>query len=160
MVTCKHCQLDKVPAKDPLKPGFQARVCIDCKRAQNNRRRQKWYAQGHPSWPTQRYHQLTRGAAKRGLVCELTKDRWAELASQPCHYCGGVFDTDKGHGHHLDRIDNDQGYTLSNAISCCGFCNGIKSNRLNHKQTEIAIRAIIAYETDITDRNLYYRRLT
>lgn len=46
-----------------------------------------------------------------------------DLVSKPCHYCGGV-------STGLDRVDNSEGYVISNVCPCCVTCNMMKYNRL------------------------------
>ena len=61
---------------------------------------------------------------KRGLNCDLTLEFVLTQVESGCHYCGAI------HGEHstigLDRIDNTQGHTQSNVISCCSTCNYIR----------------------------------
>lgn len=44
-----------------------------------------------------------------------------------CAYCKGPLSTS---GHALDRIENSKGHRCFNVAACCGFCNGIKGDRL------------------------------
>ena len=75
-------------------------------------------------------------AKLRKLDFCLSKENFRNLTQQNCFYCGapplsiknrkysnGVY---KCNG--IDRKDNNEGYTISNAVSCCLICNRAKSN--------------------------------
>lgn len=80
------------------------------------------------------YYNYARGAQKRKLPFELTIEQFENLIRQDCHYCGyppsqvlkkdfsvyGI--TYSG----IDRVDNDKGYTITNTVPCCKFCNMAK----------------------------------
>lgn len=46
-----------------------------------------------------------------------------DLKSGSCYYCKR---SDKDMG--VDRVDNNQGYTEENCVSCCAMCNRMKSD--------------------------------
>lgn len=73
-------------------------------------------------------------AKKRGFEWGLTDEDAIILFAGDCVYCGtppsntrrakranGIFQYNG-----IDRVNNDEGYTLSNSVSCCGRCNKIK----------------------------------
>jgi hypothetical protein len=72
-----------------------------------------------------------RNAQKRGLVFDLPLDLTLILLSSKCFYCGaapssvavrnGCYGTFTYNG--IDRLDNTQGYTFGNSVSCCTDCN-------------------------------------
>jgi hypothetical protein len=72
-----------------------------------------------------------RRAPQRGLVFTLTHERFVELITQPCFYCGEENSNtwtnkrtgEQFHYNGIDRVDNDQGYIEGNVVSCCGKCN-------------------------------------
>ena len=85
--------------------------------------RQKW----NPLWrqtPTGRYSIFCARAKQRHLMVDLAFDQFMVLAPLPCFYCGGDRSTTWG----LDRIDNEQGYTLVNVRPCCRPCNVAKND--------------------------------
>ncbi len=75
------------------------------------------------------------------MSCDLDLDYFEELSSMPCFYCGEKWTNcskDRGQGgkkisdtiikhNGIDRIDNNKGYTIQNAVSCCKFCNSAKN---------------------------------
>lgn len=73
-------------------------------------------------------------ARHRGFVFNLGRDRFAELTSSPCHYCGALPAQQYGHRgrpaytyNGIDRIDNGSGYVEGNVRPACGTCNRAKS---------------------------------
>ena len=73
-------------------------------------------------------------ARKRKLPLTLTREQFAALVQQDCWYCGGkprYTWRKKGREagpllNGIDRIDNAEGYTVENSVSCCGPCNRAK----------------------------------
>ena len=76
------------------------------------------------------------GAKGRRLSWELTDEQVTALFGQNCYYCGAPpSNTRSIHGcigdftyNGIDRIDNSQGYTKENCVTCCWYCNQAKSN--------------------------------
>jgi len=73
-------------------------------------------------------------AKQRRLLWTLTFEQYEALLQFGCHYCQKSLKDEKGIS--LDRIDNLEGYTLSNILPCCGECNRIRSNKYTVKETE------------------------
>lgn len=86
-----------------------------------------------------------KNAKTRGLTFELSKEEFTKLTSSDCHYCGSAPDK-SALGRHtgnqpqrtlngdylyngIDRLNNDEGYTAHNCVSCCWDCNSMKSTR-------------------------------
>ena len=61
-----------------------------------------------------------RGAKTRGHCWELEYEHFEWLLRQPCEYCGVLC------AGGIDRKDNEQGYTLENAVPCDEMCNRMK----------------------------------
>lgn len=61
-------------------------------------------------------------AKKRGKEFNLTKEYSEPFFKAPCYYCG-----DTTESLNLDRMDNSLGYVVGNIVSCCVFCNRMKS---------------------------------
>ena len=77
-----------------------------------------------------------RGANQRGLEFSLSQEEFDILTSKNCHYCGSVPKTISRIAatirkydniyNGIDRMDNIQGYTKQNCITCCKRCNVAK----------------------------------
>ncbi len=82
--------------------------------------------------------QYRHDARRRGLGFDLTTEEFIKLTSSNCHYCGQspskVF---KGREKNptnyvysgIDRINNLDGYSIKNTVSCCFDCNRAKHTR-------------------------------
>lgn len=76
-------------------------------------------------------------AKKKGNEWNLTDEEATTLFAGECAYCGTPpSNTRRSKGAHgifiyngIDRVNNDEGYTLSNSVSCCGRCNKIKLDK-------------------------------
>lgn len=80
------------------------------------------------------------GAKRRKLEFTLTCEELEELCQLLCHYCGAepsqIIRRNNKTGHAtpfiyngLDRVNNKEGYTLSNVVPACWMCNHMKKNR-------------------------------
>ena len=71
-------------------------------------------------------------AKKRQLEWSLNNTQTRLLFQQPCWYCNAAPNTVFKRGHTtliyngIDRIDNTQGYTADNTVTCCAACNKSK----------------------------------
>ena len=75
----------------------------------------KW-ARAHKT-PSGIYRSYRKRTKK--VLFDLTKEQFLNLIDKPCVYCG-----ENARG--VDRVDNNDGYILSNSVSCCGRCNKMK----------------------------------
>ena len=96
------------------------------------------------------------GAKKRGYTWELSFQDFVRIASQPCTFCGTPAkewecfsnapsirkDSPQADSElykikisGVDRLDNSLGYTISNSVPCCVYCNRAKSD-LSFKEFE------------------------
>lgn len=87
-----------------------------------------WYhrtkdTKGYKVNPRSRFTRYRAGAKHRGLVFEITQEEAYQLFKGDCHYCGTPPDPLSG----IDRVNNDEGYTTNNVVSCCGYCNRMKN---------------------------------
>lgn len=57
-----------------------------------------------------------------GYTVTLTDEEVTERFGSNCVYCNAIPNPSNG----IDRVDNDKGYTLENAIACCTICNFMK----------------------------------
>ena len=73
-------------------------------------------------------------AWSKGLAFKLSKKRFLELLSSPCHYCGTVGSNTKIRGNRelryngIDRLNSRNGYISGNVVSCCKNCNMMKKD--------------------------------
>lgn len=73
---------------------------------------------------TQRYNQLRSKAKRSGRELAITQDQFIDIVKNTCIYCKR--DMKNTTGHCLDRKDTSLGYTMENAVPCCGLCNQVK----------------------------------
>ena len=71
---------------------------------------------------TEKYRGYKRRAKRKDMIFELTKEECIDLFNQPCYYCGYISESLNG----IDRVDVTKGYTKSNSVPCCTYCNQMK----------------------------------
>ena len=125
---CKNCNSTLILRKDSIM-GASKCHCVKCK--------------GNgivPSLdgPLNVYkYNYKMGAFNRGLTWELTDDEFKQIISQPCYYCGELphpiqslrrytHVKDELYVNGIDRLNSDDGYTISNSVPCCSMCNKMK----------------------------------
>lgn len=75
-----------------------------------------------------------RSAKQKNIVFSLNDEQLMHLLSGNCHYCGqepsNVQKYRNGNFIYngIDRINNNDGYTEENSVSCCNMCNRAKRN--------------------------------
>lgn len=83
------------------------------------------------------FSRYVRGSKYRGLEFGFSKEEFAALTKQSCHYCGcapmGQWKGRKGKPdpyiyNGLDRLDSGLGYVPSNVVACCSTCNYMKQD--------------------------------
>jgi len=75
-----------------------------------------------------------RGASSRNLIWDISDDYFKFLTKQNCYYCNEVpaseYKRTSQNGSYIyngiDRKNNNEGYTKSNCVPCCGNCNQMK----------------------------------
>jgi len=80
------------------------------------------------------YQAYTARAKRKDHVFAMTKQRFKEVTSQDCYYCGAppspfsIKETANGAyvGNGIDRVDNSRGYVEGNIVPCCTACNRAK----------------------------------
>jgi len=72
-----------------------------------------------------RFANLVNTAAKKGLACDLTRERFEDVTQQRCHYCGAF--GERGYVG-IDRKDSHGGYVEENCLPCCKTCNFAKNS--------------------------------
>jgi hypothetical protein len=89
-----------------------------------------WY-QTNGRKPEHRFKRAVNLAKKREILWEIPFEEYKVLAGLPCVYCG----CQRPNGSvGLDRKENKEGYTSSNVVPCCAFCNRLKNNLLSHEE--------------------------
>lgn len=82
------------------------------------------------AWKTKNFNRRFGGikqqAKKKGIVWEeaLTDQMCQEMMTNPCFYCDYISEKSL---NGIDRMDNQDGYTVANTVSCCKNCNFIKA---------------------------------
>lgn len=74
--------------------------------------------------PKARYAVYKYNAKTRNIDFSISFEQFMSLWREPCFYCGLDID-----GIGIDRKDNSVGYTFDNIVSCCFFCNRMKSDK-------------------------------
>lgn len=69
------------------------------------------------------YGNYQRSANRRGIKFDICVEDFSKFYQVPCYYCGIIFNTVG-----IDRVNNNEGYVLSNLVSCCKICNRAKGN--------------------------------
>jgi hypothetical protein len=89
-------------------------------------------------------------AKKKNVAFTLSLENFALLTSQPCYYCGAPpLNISKGrYGgqdyvyNGLDRKLPNDGYIMSNVLTCCAFCNIFRNVLLTVEETKILIEKL------------------
>lgn len=98
-----------------------------------------------------------RNAIARKYLFLLSLDKFCELTTEECHYCGEKpKNVLRHHGNVLfyngiDRLVNSIGYVDGNVVSCCGTCNRLKMG-MDYKEFMEKIRKIARHEKRLTQR--------
>jgi len=94
------------------------------------------------------YYNYNKGAISRNLEFDLSKEEFKKIIGSNCNYCGSepsqeykILNSKNGEVragipiiyNGIDRVDNSQGYTKENSVTCCWKCNKMKST-LGHKE--------------------------
>lgn len=74
--------------------------------------------------PKLRFKVYRDSALLRGMLFDLTYTQFMSFWKSPCSYCGDGIPTVG-----LDRVNNADGYTITNVAPCCRTCNLMKSSK-------------------------------
>jgi len=80
------------------------------------------------------YYGYKKGATRRNLSFNISKEFFRKLTKGTCYYCGiqptQVIHLPTHNGGYtyngVDRIDNNKGYEFNNVVTCCRDCNNAK----------------------------------
>lgn len=94
--------------------------------------------------PKNRYRRAISRAREKKKVFDMSFEFYIGIISRGCFYCGDSLLEQTGIS--LDRIDNDEGYIVSNVLPCCGRCNQVRSNLFTVGETRAMITALLQYQ--------------
>ena len=150
--TCATCNKYFVSSRSHT--VYCSRLCH--RRHPDNRQkysdRVKKYQSEHSREPKRRYQKLFFKAKYEKRDFNILETEYIALISSPCLYCNNSLLTESGCG--LDRVDNNQGYTLDNVVPCCGPCNQIRNVHLTHDEMIVAMKAIVEYRNGKEPANI------
>src|ERR1700686_836293 len=106
---------------------------------------QKWYKVNKIRSPKRRFTEAKHSAKKRKLEWPLTLEEYAALIVLPCFYCENQLGEPVKRSTGLDRLDCDQGYHISNVVSCCYTCNSIKHMFLSPEEMKLVAKTLIEF---------------
>jgi hypothetical protein len=126
--------------------------------------RYKKYSTSAESTAARLFSEYQAAAVKRNYSWDLPQSTFSQLILAPCHYCGIPYsmtrnawlkpDGTKTTGairrgvrqewidgatiryNGVDRLNNTQGYSADNCVSCCKFCNIAKGTRTKEEYLE------------------------
>ena len=87
------------------------------------------------------YNVFLKSIKTNDITTNLVYEEFFKLASiKECHYCQAATirsEFKKGNylsGYMIDRKDNALPYTFDNCVSCCWYCNNLKSDRFSYEE--------------------------
>jgi hypothetical protein len=78
-------------------------------------------------------------AKERNHNWDLMNEEAIAFFKQNCYYCGKESSTNKDMNG-IDRVDNKQGYSLENCVTCCGMCNYMKGTFIKEEFIQKCIK--------------------
>lgn len=81
------------------------------------------------------FNRYQKSAIDRKLSFDLTQEELSLLIGENCHYCGSecvsrlTSSEEDFYYNGIDRKNSKKGYTLSNSVTCCKFCNYAKGTK-------------------------------
>ena len=92
----------------------------------NGRIHGRLFPEMFPDYTSASYVDYKNRAFKKNLDFGLSRDEYLCLITQDCYLCGK--NSNSQHLNGIDRIDNNNGYSMDNVKSCCANCNYMKKN--------------------------------
>lgn len=97
----------------------------------------------------QLYGHYVQSAERRGLLFDLSIERFKELVEGDCYYCGAPPSRQYRPSRYtecyltngVDRVKNQLGYIEENCVSCCKTCNQFKST-LTKEEMFVVVKRI------------------
>lgn len=103
----------------------------------------EWYKMNKVRSPRRRLTEAKHTAKRRKIEWNLTLEEYSNLIAMPCYYCNNQLGEPVRRSIGLDRLNPNEGYTISNVVSCCYICNCIKNEFLTPEETKAAVQAIL-----------------
>lgn len=75
------------------------------------------------------FNEYRQNAKRRGISFDLSFNEFRFIASMHCQYCGSRELVSRSMG--VDRVNNQEGYSLLNCVPCCSICNRAKKDLPN-----------------------------
>ena len=102
------------------------------------------------SFENRRFHKYYHGARARNIKWALSREQFFALWGAPCFYCLSPIEKIG-----VDRINNEEGYSVGNITSCCETCNKMKldysieefSSWIKRAYNHLSERGMIGYDT-------------
>lgn len=103
----------------------------------------RWSKGGDEAIVNDMFKNYRQSAPRRGYEFCLTRDEFEAIVRQQCRYCGSppslppsrsaiqartTKDISAYRYNGVDRVDNGQGYTITNCVPCCATCNRAKAS--------------------------------
>lgn len=97
--------------------------CLRNERIRTARNKEPGFTAKHALWLDYRWR-----ARKSSVFFDITEDKFIELTSSRCHYCGKPpLQISNAPGTYLynglDKVNPKLGYTMDNVVPCCKKCN-------------------------------------
>lgn len=159
---CVNCGKDFESFKTRYnKPSKNCKSCAQTQKNQDAKRsnRERNYKKEHMKNIEQFYKiYIEKSSIRDKGIFHIDFETFREMVTSPCYYCKYV-NPEEVNG--IDRIDNDEGYTKENCVSCCAICNHMKS--FYHpsffiSKCKIVIKEQISNTPFFKKWNLYYSR--
>ena len=136
-VTFYKCKCDCGKVKTYRSSNVTSGNTISCGCFRSEACRQRERNKNHPTHGIVLSY-YKRNAKIRGLAWNLTSEKFTELITAGCEYCGRlpelrIFSGKEIHYNGIDRIDNNVGYESSNVVTCCSQCNWGKNKFSKHE---------------------------
>ena len=99
------------------------------------------------------YASMKHSAYIRSYEWRLNKSQVKKLTSSDCFYCGSSPHREKTVPggtylyNGLDRVDNEEGYTIENVVPCCWVCNRAKLD-MNVEEFVLWIKQVYRHVTE------------
>ena len=90
-------------------------------RREQQRQSQRRKSEKHNLTPLRKFSTYKHSAKEKGREFSITREQFMELWQKPCYYCAAPIKTIG-----IDRVNNENGYTAENIVSCCSLCNYAK----------------------------------